>query len=130
MVLTFEEKLAGLRAQMTPEIRASLQEDAAKAGERRNWRTPEEAKEEVLFSAFKNFSVVHELEVVGQLLRAAGGGINFEDALAYARSSAFIQLDGEGGHVTTERVRQEERQMLAAVKDAWGKCPALIPGER
>ena len=35
MVLTFEEKLAGLRAQMTPEIRASLQEDAVKAGERR-----------------------------------------------------------------------------------------------
>ena len=56
MVLTFEEKLAGLRAQMTPEIRASLQEEAVKAGERRNWRTPEEAKEE-LFSAFKNFSV-------------------------------------------------------------------------
>jgi hypothetical protein len=60
---------------MTPEIRASLQEEAVKAGERRNWRTPEEAKEGVLFSAFKNFSVVHELEVVGQLLRAAGGGI-------------------------------------------------------
>jgi conjugative relaxase-like TrwC/TraI family protein len=130
VVLTFEEKLAGLRAQMTPEIRASLQEEAVKAGERRNWRTPEEAKEEVLFSAFKNFSVVHELEIVGQLLRAAGGGITFEDALAYARSSAFIRLDGEGGHVTTERVRQEERQMLATVKDAWGKCPALIPGER
>ncbi len=55
VVLTFEEKLAGLRDQMTPEIRASLQEEAMKAGERRNWRTPEEAKEEVLFSAFKNF---------------------------------------------------------------------------
>jgi TrwC relaxase len=122
VVLTFEEKLAGLRAQMTPEIRVSLQEEAVKAGERRNWRTPEEAKEEVLFNAFKNFSVVHELEVVGQLLRAAGGGITFEDALAYTRSSAFIRLDGEGGHVTTERVRQEERQMLAAVKEAWDKC--------
>jgi hypothetical protein len=84
----------------------------------------------VLFSAFKNFSVVHELEVVGQLLRAAGGGITFEDALAYTRSSSFIRLDGEGGHVTNERVRQEERQMLAAVKEAWDKCPALIPGER
>ena len=71
----------------------------------------------MLFSAFKNFSVVHEMEVVGQLLRAAGGGITFEDALAYARSSAFIRLDGEGGHVTTEHVRQEERHMLAAVKD-------------
>jgi conjugative relaxase-like TrwC/TraI family protein len=103
VVLTFEEKLAGLRAQMTPEIRASLQEEAVKAGERRNWRTPEEAKKEVLFSAFKNFSVVHELEVVGQLLRAAGGGITFEDALAYAQSPAFIRLDGESGHVTTER---------------------------
>ena len=30
----------------------------------------------------------------------------------------------------TERVRQEERQMLATVKDAWGKCSALISGER
>ena len=32
VVLTFEEKLAGLRAQMTPEIRTSLQEEAVKAG--------------------------------------------------------------------------------------------------
>src|SRR5260370_24329568 len=49
---------------------------------------------------------------------------------ANLRALAKLRGDGEGGHVTTERVRQEERQMLAAVKDAWDKCPALIPGER
>jgi hypothetical protein len=38
----------------------------------------------VVQRSFAPSPVVHELEVVGQLLRAAGGGITFEDALAYA----------------------------------------------
>src|SRR5208282_1541446 len=58
-IYTMDEKLGALRAQMTPEIRESLQEKAVKAGARRNWRTPEEAKVEVEFSAFKNYSVAH-----------------------------------------------------------------------
>jgi hypothetical protein len=47
---------------MTPEIRASLQREAVCAAKRENWRDPEQAIEEVVFSAFKNKSVVRELE--------------------------------------------------------------------
>jgi conjugative relaxase-like TrwC/TraI family protein len=127
--VSMEEQLAALRAQMTPEIRASLQKDAALAGERRNWLTPEQAKEEVIFSAFKKKSVVHELDIVNALLRSTGGAMRFEEALEFAKGPAFIHLDDEG-HVTTEAVRQEERDMLATVRAGQDKHAPIFPDHR
>jgi conjugative relaxase-like TrwC/TraI family protein len=125
VVLTFEEKLAGLRAQMTPEIRASMQRDAVLAGERRNWRTPDEAREEVVFSVFKKESVVHEMDVVRELLRATGGAMRFEQALEFAKGPAFIHLDNEG-NVTTQFVRDEERRMLRIAREGWDRYQPMV----
>jgi conjugative relaxase-like TrwC/TraI family protein len=124
--VSMEEQLAALRAQMTPEIRASLQQDAVLAGERRNWLSPSQAKEEVVFSVFKKKSVVHELDIVNHLLRATGGAMRFEQALEFARGPAFINLDNEG-HVTTEAVRAEERQLLADVRAGQDKHIPIAP---
>lgn len=124
IAITMDDKLAALRAQMTPDIRKSLQPESVIAGERKNWQTPDEAKQMVLFSAFKNYSVVHELEIVAQLLRATGGRMTLPEALEYARSDAFIKLD-EDGHVTTRPVEVEELAMLAVVRNGWdGYQPA------
>jgi len=123
--ITMEEQIQQWRAQMTPEIRASLSQESVMAGERRNWRTPAEAKEEIVFSAFKQKSVVHEFDVVRELLRATGGEIQFPEALEFARSDAFIKLDNEG-HVTTEAVRRQERLMLSMAKDAQDRYKPLI----
>jgi conjugative relaxase-like TrwC/TraI family protein len=124
--ITADEQLAIWRSQMTPEIRESLQKEAVLSGERRNWRTPEQAKEEIVFSAFKQESVVHEFKIVELLLRATGGAMTFDEALEFARSDTFLKLDKEG-HVTTEAVRQEERQMLKSAKEAQDRCLPLIP---
>ena len=124
--LSVSKQLAGLRAQMTPEIRASLQQEAVCAGKRENWRTPLQAKEEVVFSAFKNKSVVHELDIAGQLLRATGGTMRFSEALEFAKGPAFIHLD-DRGHLTTEAVRQEERGMLSIVRAGQDKHAPLYP---
>src|SRR6201981_546912 len=127
--LSVSEQLAALRAQMTPEIRASLQREAVCAAKRENWRTPEQAKEEVVFSAFKNKSVVHELDIAGELLRATGGAMRFSDALEFAKGPAFIQLD-DRSHVTTETVRQEERDMLENVRAGQDKHAPLFPDHK
>jgi ATP-dependent exoDNAse (exonuclease V) alpha subunit len=87
------------------------------------WINPETGQEGIRIvdnhrpgsSAFKNKSVVHELDIAGELLRATGGAMRFSEALEFAKSSAFIHLDDQG-HVTTEAVRQEERDMLATVQ--------------
>jgi hypothetical protein len=127
--LSVSEQLAALRAQMTPEIRASLQREAVCAAKRENWRDPEQAKEEVVFSACKNKSVVHELDIAGELLRAAGGAMRFSDALEFAKGPAFIHLD-DRGHVTTETVRQEERDMLENVRAGQDKHAPLFPDHK
>jgi ATP-dependent exoDNAse (exonuclease V) alpha subunit len=114
---------------MTPEIRASLQREAVCAAKRENWRDPEQAKEEVLFSAFKNKSVVHELDIAGELLRATGGSMRFSDALEFAKGPALIHLD-DRGHVTTETVRQEERDMLENVRAGQDKHAPLFPDHK
>src|SRR5215471_3120990 len=127
--LSVSEQLAALRAQMTPEIRASLQRETVCAAKRENWRSPEQAKEEVVFSAFKNKSVVHELDIAGELLRATGGAMRFSDALEFAKGAAFIHLDYRG-HVTTETVRQEERDMLENVRAGQDKHAPLFPDHK
>src|SRR6516164_8712922 len=124
--LSVSEQLAALRAQMTPEIRASLQQQAVCADKRENWRTPLQAKEEVAFSAFKNKSVVHELDIAGELLCATGGTMRFSEALEFAKGPAFIHLD-DRGHLTTETVRQEERGMLSIVRAGQDKHAPLYP---
>jgi conjugative relaxase-like TrwC/TraI family protein len=123
-VLSLQEKLAALRAQMTPEIRESLQWDAATSAPRRNWRTPDQAKEEVLHSAFKQKSVVHEMALAGELLRATGGAMRLDEAIEYARSSAFIRLGD--GIITTEHVKQEEVRMRETCRDGWDQYEPII----
>jgi conjugative relaxase-like TrwC/TraI family protein len=125
-VISMEEKLEQLRAQMTPEIRASLQEAVVKSAPRINWRTPEEAKAEVLYSAFKQMSVVHELEIVGELLRMTGGAMTFDEAFEFAKGPAFIHLDA-AGNVTTEAVKREEERMLQTARDGQDACEPMIP---
>src|SRR6267378_206772 len=125
VVVSMEEKLAKLREQMTPEIRASLQRDAVTTAPRTNWRTPDEAKSEVLHSAFKQQSVVHELDIAGQLLRATGGSMTFDEALKFAKGVAFIHLDKEG-HLTTEEVKREEALMLKTVRTGWDSESAMV----
>ncbi len=125
--ISMEEKLEKLRAQMTPDIRASLQQDAVTSAPRVNWRTPDQAKEEVLYSAFKQASVVHELDVAGQLLRATGGAMTFNEALEFVKGPAFIHLDNDG-HVTTEAVKREEERMLETCKLEQNLWNALAPG--
>jgi conjugative relaxase-like TrwC/TraI family protein len=120
-----DEQLAAWRAQMTPAIRASLSQEAVKAGQRCNWRTPEEAKEEVVFSAFKQDSVVHEYDIVAAMLRATGGAMSFDEALDFAKGPSFIHLDNRG-HVTTQAVRLEERRMLEHARASWGTRQPLI----
>jgi conjugative relaxase-like TrwC/TraI family protein len=127
--LSVSKQLAALRAQMTPEIRVSLQREAVCAAKRENWRDPEQAKEEVVFSAFKNKSVVHDLDIAGELLRATGGAMRFSDALEFAKGPAFIHLD-DRGHVTTETVRQEERDMLENVCAGQDKHAPLFPDHK
>jgi hypothetical protein len=127
--LSVSEQLAALRTQMTPEIRASLQREAVCAAKRENWRSPEQAKEEVVFSAFKNKSVVHELDIAGELLRATGGAMRFNDALEFAKGPAFIHLDNRG-HLTTDTVRQEERDMLENVRVGQDKHAPLFPDNK
>jgi conjugative relaxase-like TrwC/TraI family protein len=127
--LGVSEQLAALRAQMTPEIRASLQREAVCVAKRENWRDPEQAMEEVVFSAFKKKSVVHELDIAGELLRATGGAMRFTDALEFAKGPAFIHLD-DRGHVTTETVRQEERDMLENVRAGQDKHAPLFPDHK
>src|SRR5207244_2622440 len=65
-------------------------------------------------------------DIVNHLLRATGGTMRFEQAREFARGPAFIHLDNEG-HVTTEAVRQEERQMLANVRAGQDKHAAIVP---
>jgi conjugative relaxase-like TrwC/TraI family protein len=125
-VVSMEEKLKQLRAQMTPEIRASLQEAVVKSAPRINWRTPDEAKSEVLYSAFKQTSVVHELQIVGELLRMTGGAMTFDQAFEFAKGPAFIHLDA-AGNVTTEAVKQEEERMLQTARDGQDACEPMIP---
>lgn len=115
------EKLAALRAQMTPEIKESLQKRQVLSAPRKDWLSPEEAKREVLFSAFKNYSVAHEFKIAATLLRSAGGKMGLNEALDYARSGAFIRLDDEG-HVTTEEVKREEDEMRKTVREGWDQC--------
>jgi conjugative relaxase-like TrwC/TraI family protein len=127
--VSISEQLGALRAQMTPEIRASLQQEAVCAAKRENWRDPEQAKEEVVFSAFKNKSVVHELDIAGELLRSTGGAMRFSEALEFAKGSAFISLDDQG-HVTTGTVRQEERDMLENVRAGQDQHAPLFPDHK
>jgi hypothetical protein len=112
---------------MTPEIRKSLQKEAVTSAPKLKWRTVPQAKAEVLHSAFKQKSVVHELDIVGHLLRATGGAMHFREALEYARGKDFVHLDGEG-HVTTEIVRNEDKIVLNTLRAGWDKCEAMAPG--
>src|SRR5260370_19283562 len=84
-----------------------------------NWRTPEQAKEEVFIPPFKQYSVVRRARVgdcgESSLLRATGGAMRcFEEALEYARA-AFIRLDDQG-HIITEAIKQKEARMLKTVR--------------
>jgi len=122
---------------MTPEIRAqSLQEGssgkarrAAQTGER-----PEEAKEEVLFSAFKNFfSGSREWRWRARLLRAAGGAIALRRCPGLRSKPRPSSGSTAKAAMSTNRgaFARKKRQMLATVKGRLGaSCPALITGER
>jgi ATP-dependent exoDNAse (exonuclease V) alpha subunit len=81
----------------------------------------EEAKEEVLYSAFKHYSVAHEYKLAAILLRSAGGTMSLNQALDYVRSDAFISLDDEG-HKTTMKVKLEEDEMRKTVRNEWDTC--------
>jgi conjugative relaxase-like TrwC/TraI family protein len=120
-----DELLAAWRAQMSTSIRASLTPEAILAGERRNWLSVAEAKETVLHEVFRQESVCHEYDIVAAMLRATGGTMSFDEALNFARSSAFIKLDNQG-HVTTQAVRDEERRMLEHARASWDTRKPLI----
>jgi hypothetical protein len=122
---TMAQKLAALREQMTPEMMESMSLGAMLNAPRRGWLTPEQAKAEVVFSAFKDKSVANELSIAGELLRATGGAMTLEQGIEFARSAAFIHLDKEG-NLTTELVRQEERSCRQIVRRGWNKYAPLV----
>src|SRR4029077_6587408 len=74
-------------------------------------------------------SVVHELDIAGELLRATGGAMRLSDALEFAKGPAFIHLD-DRGYVTTDTVRQEERDMLSIVRAGQDNHPPLFPDHK
>jgi conjugative relaxase-like TrwC/TraI family protein len=121
-----EAKLAALRDQMTPEIRASLQAEAVMSAPRRNWQTVEDAKKEVLQAAFKHQSTAHELKVSAEVLRRCGGEA-LGSVQGFVRGPEFVQLDGEGT-VTTRFVQAEESRMRLVARQGWGQHEALGRG--
>lgn len=123
--IPMEEKLDELRQQMTPEMRESMELSAVVSAPRRNWRTPQEAKEEVLHSAFKKDSVVHELAIAGALLRATGGSMDMAAALEFARSDAFIKMD-DHGQITTRAVQKEDGVTRRITRAGWDIYEPMI----
>jgi ATP-dependent exoDNAse (exonuclease V) alpha subunit len=55
--------------------------------------------------------------------------MRLSDALEFAKGPAFIHLD-DGGHLTTETVRQEERDMLENVRAGQDKHAPLFPDHK
>jgi conjugative relaxase-like TrwC/TraI family protein len=123
--LSPEETLEGLRVQMTPEIRASLQREAVMAAPRVDWLSVEDAQREVAHAVFKKRSVAHELDVANALLRRVGGELGLEEALEFARGPDFVRLS-EDGHVTTEAVQREEWRMRTLARDGWDHYKPLV----
>lgn len=132
--LSAKEKLQMLREQMTPAMLASLSHESVTSAPSKDWRPFEEAKREVVAELFKNRSVAHELDVAAALVRAAGGGEietgpaggnrRIQEALDFARSGAFVRLDG-AGNLTTPFIRQEERRMRRITRLGWDRHEAL-----
>jgi conjugative relaxase-like TrwC/TraI family protein len=127
--LTPAEKLAGLRAQVNPEIEASLSREAVMSAPRKGWQTVEQAKAEVLESVFKTESVAHEMVITGELLRRCGGAnFSVQEAVEWVTGHEFVAVD-ELGHFTTPELRSEERSMRHMSRDGWDKYEPLGGGQ-
>src|ERR1700730_7422747 len=113
-----DAEIENWRQQMGPERRRLISPKTAQEGPQ--LELPNNPREIAIEAYFAKHSVARDRILTAEILKRACGKLSREEVEQYVKSDRFMQLDGS--HVTTEKAKLEEEQLLDLVRSGWNTC--------